>query len=54
MNGWAWFVVGYLILNGLIIFGRGCAGSVRRYTLAEGIVGLAEVAVLAWIVAVKV
>lgn len=53
MTVWHWIVIADLALSGLVIFGRGCAGSSREYTMSDGILGLAEIAFLIWIVAAK-
>lgn len=45
-----WVLIIDLALAGLVIFGRGCAGSTHTYTIADGVFGLAECVFLIWLV----
>lgn len=53
MTIWHWIVIADLSLSALFVFGRGCAGTARRYTMLDAICGLIEVGFLIWVVAVK-
>lgn len=46
------FLIGWLIMSGVIVFVRGVAGTYRRYTLSDAIFGALEVAFLIWLVTV--
>lgn len=46
------FLIGWLIMSGAIVFVRGIAGTSRRYTMLDSILGAIEIAFLVWLVTV--
>ena len=50
MSAVQWVLCAWIGVSALVVLGRGCAGNVRTYTVAEGILGLAECGVMIWLV----
>jgi hypothetical protein len=50
MSAAQWILVAWIGMSGLIVFGRGCAGSTRRYGTWDAIGAVIECGLAIWLV----